>query len=115
MVEDLEPIPKVLDKPVSQSSLSVIYNGNLEVKNGVELSPTQVKDKPKVTWNADPNKYYLFANVDPDAPSREDPKVGPVNHWLVGNIPGNDINSPSAEVITEYRGAGAPKGTGLHR
>ncbi len=50
---------------------------------------------------------------DPDAPSREDPKFGEWRHWLVVNIPGNNI--ASGEVQAEYVGAGPPKGTGLHR
>lgn len=39
--------------------------------------------------------------------------LGPVLHWLVRNIPGNDIKK--GEVIAEYRGSGPPEGTGLHR
>ena len=50
---------------------------------------------------------------DPDAPSREDPKYGEWRHWLVVNIPGNNI--ASGEVQVEYIGAAPPKGTGLHR
>jgi phosphatidylethanolamine-binding protein (PEBP) family uncharacterized protein len=35
-----------------------------------------VKDTPKVTWKADANDLYTLAMVDPDAPSRKDPKFG---------------------------------------
>lgn len=51
--------------------------------------------------------------ADPDAPSREDPKWGEWRHWLVINIPGNDLSA--GEVAAEYIGAGPPKDTGLHR
>ena len=51
--------------------------------------------------------------TDPDAPSRANPFVGEVRHWLVVNIPGNDL--VKGDTIAEYRGSGAPKGTGLHR
>lgn len=54
------------------------------------------------------NAYF----TDPDAPNGKDGKFE-VKHWLVGNIPGNDIKK--GEVFAEYRGSGAPKGTGLHR
>lgn len=51
--------------------------------------------------------------VDPDAPSRRNPKNREYRHWLVMNIPGNDI-SKGDEVI-QFIGSGAPKKTGLHR
>lgn len=35
------------------------------------------------------------------------------HHWLVVNIPGNDI--ARGETLSEYVGSGPPKGTGLHR
>lgn len=51
--------------------------------------------------------------TDPDAPSRKEPKFREWHHWLVGNISGNDVSS--GETLSEYVGAGPPKGTGLHR
>ena len=56
------------------------------------------------TWSV------LFSFVDPDAPSRKDPKFREWHHWLVANIPGNDIQS--GEVLSEYVGSGPPKGSG---
>ena len=50
---------------------------------------------------------------DPDAPSRADPKWGEWRHWLVVNIPGNDISK--GDTIAQYIGAAPPVGTGLHR
>lgn len=47
---------------------------------------------------------------DPDAPSRADPKFGQFQHWLVTNIPGNDI--AKGDEMTAYVGSGAPQGTG---
>ncbi|KAH8418181.1 hypothetical protein KR222_011199 [Zaprionus bogoriensis] len=51
--------------------------------------------------------------VDPDAPSRTDPKLREVLHWCVINIPGSDV--ASGQVIAEYVGAGPGEGSGLHR
>lgn len=51
--------------------------------------------------------------VDPDAPSRNNPKIREVKHWFVGNIKGNNVDK--GDHITEYFGSGPPKGTGLHR
>lgn len=35
------------------------------------------------------------------------------HHWLVGNIPGNDV--AQGETLSAYVGSGPPEGTGLHR
>lgn len=44
-----------------------------------------MKDKPTVTWCADHSKYYTLIFSDPDAPSRADPKLREVRHWLEQN------------------------------
>ena len=59
------------------------------------------------------NRVVVLPNVDPDAPSRNDPKFREWHHWLVVNIPGSDVSKGDA--VAEYIGAGPPKGTGLHR
>ena len=48
--------------------------------------------------------------ADPDAPSRQDPKFREWHHWLVVNIPGNDVSK--GDVLSMYVGAGPPEGTG---
>jgi len=50
---------------------------------------------------------------DPDAPSRKEPTYREWHHWLVGNVPGNDISK--GEVLSAYIGSGPPPNTGLHR
>lgn len=80
---------------------------------GAELTPTAVKDIPNVSWECEKDVLYTLMMVDPDAPSRQDPKFGEVRHWLVVNIPENSISD--GKTIVEYIGSGAPKGTGLHR
>ena len=47
--------------------------------------------------------------VDPDAPSRANPKAGEWHHRLVVNIPGGDVSK--GEEKTQYFGSGPPKGT----
>lgn len=49
--------------------------------------------------------------VDPDAPSRADPKFREWHHWCVVNIPGSDVSR--GEVLSQYVGAGPPKGTSM--
>lgn len=57
---------------------------------GNELTPTSVKDIPKVEWNADANEFYTLLMVDPDALSRANPIFRPIEHWTVVNIPSSD-------------------------
>jgi len=82
-------------------------------KDGVELTPTQVKEQPVVEWEALPSDYYTLIMTDPDAPSRAEPKIREFKHWVVVNIPGNDV--AGGEALAEYVGSGPPKDTGLHR
>jgi len=94
-------------------SVEVKY-GSLEVNHGNTLTPTQVKDPPThINWAADANSFYTLVLTDPDAPSRKDPKFREWHHWLVANIPGNNVKG--GEILSEYIGSGPPKGTGLHR
>ncbi|XP_047366418.1 protein D2-like isoform X1 [Vespa velutina] len=107
-----EVVPDVIDK-VPTAVLDVAYPNNLVVEIGKVLTPTQVKDQPTIKWTADASTFYTLCMTDPDAPSRKDPKFREWHHWLVGNIPGNDISK--GETLSEYIGSGPPEGTGLHR
>lgn len=51
--------------------------------------------------------------IDPDAPSRNNPKFREWHHWLVVNIPSTDVSK--GEELSAYIGSGPPKDTGLHR
>jgi len=66
-----------------------------------------------VKYEADSNALYTLAFVDPDAPSRAEPKFRSWRHWLVVNIKGSDLSS--GETLTPYIGPGPPEGTNLHR
>ncbi|XP_060600894.1 phosphatidylethanolamine-binding protein homolog F40A3.3-like [Ruditapes philippinarum] len=104
-------IPDVLDE-VPPAALKIKF-GNAELRPGDTQTPTNVKDVPSVTIEQDASEFFTLICHDPDAPSREDPKFGEFQHWLVMNITNNDINT--GEELTTYIGSGAPKGTGLHR
>ena len=111
-MEEDKVVPDVTDF-VPPYVLQVTYGSNNVVDVGMELTPTDVKDPPAVSWDADPDTYYTLVMVDPDAPSRDNPTFREVNHWLVGNIRGPNVQS--GDVVTEYLGSGPPRGTGLHR
>lgn len=111
-MEENQVVPDVI--PVAPKDIAkVTYPSGVSVNLGNELTPTQVKDQPKVEWNADSNALYTLCMTDPDAPSRKDPKFREWHHWLVGNIPGNDV--AKGETLSAYIGSGPPKDTGLHR
>ncbi|XP_057334536.1 protein D2-like isoform X1 [Microplitis mediator] len=107
-----EVVPDVIDKPPA-AVLQVNYANNVKVELGIELTPTKVKDPPTVHWDADSGSFYTLCMTDPDAPSREQPTYREWHHWLVSNIPGNEISK--GEVLSDYIGSGPPQGTGLHR
>lgn len=88
------------------------YPGDVILNYGTHLTPTKVKNVPKVEWNASCG-YYTLVMFDLDAPTRKHPVQAQFRHWLVMNIKGNDVRS--GDEIIEYIGAGPPKGSGLHR
>ncbi|XP_043266416.1 protein D2-like isoform X2 [Venturia canescens] len=105
-------VPDVIDN-LPKDVLKVAYSGDLVVEIGKEFTPTQVKDKPIVKWNADSAAFYTLCMTDPDAPSRKEPTYREWHHWLVGNIPGDKV--ADGEVLSDYIGSGPPPNTGLHR
>jgi len=110
--KDNQIIPDVIDV-VPMSLLKVTYPSGASVDLGKELTPNQVKDLPKLEWEANDNDFYTLLFVDPDAPSRTNPMFREVRHWNVVNIPGNKLEQ--GETIIEFIGSGPPKDTGLHR
>lgn len=56
--------------------------------------------------------FHFFFLSDPDVPSRDAPKTGDheFRHWLIGNIPGENLDM--GEALTEYVGSATPKNTG---
>lgn len=108
----LDIVPDVLDQLPSGPPINLTYV-NTAVTPGEELTPTQVKDEPLLTYPVEQEGRYLVCMTDPDAPSRSEPRFREFLHWLVGNIPGTNVIS--GDILAEYVGAGPPKGTGLHR
>lgn len=106
-------VPDVVDELLPKGKLQVKYATGVAVQEGNELTPTQVKDEPQVTWEEEQGHLYTLLMVDPDAPSRADPKYREILHWAVINIPGNKLNL--GQSLAEYIGSGPPEGSGLHR
>ncbi|XP_044742009.1 protein D3-like [Chrysoperla carnea] len=96
-----------------KKQLLIIYPSGIIVEPGNHLTPTQVLKTPRVKFNGDRNKYYLLVMTDPDAPSRAQPTLREFVHWLVGNIPGDNVCS--GETIIEYVPSAPPQNSGDHR
>ncbi|KAL1453963.1 hypothetical protein WDU94_010264 [Cyamophila willieti] len=96
--------------------LNVEYtNGEkkLRVFFGNEIRSEYYKKAPHISWDASGHCYYTLIMTDPDAPSRQNPTLGEFRHWLVVNIPGDQVTR--GETLTEYMGPDPPQGTGFHR
>lgn len=98
---------------VYQWTKKVSYPSGAKVDFGNELTPTQVKDVPSVSWDAEKGAYYSLLLVDPDAPSRKSPNNREFRHWLVMNIPESAV--AEGDEVIGFVGSGPPKNTGLHR
>lgn len=92
--------------------LTVKYALNVSVDSS-ELTPFQVKEQPNVEWAGEAGTFYTLLMTDPDVPNRADRSVGEVRHWLVVNIPGNNLAAGEARV--QYVGSAPQKDSGLHR
>jgi phosphatidylethanolamine-binding protein (PEBP) family uncharacterized protein len=86
--------------------MKVLYN-NSEIKKGIFLTPLETRLEPKVEYNAKSDGLYTLMLHDPDA------VVGNYFHWLVVNIPGDNIKN--GDVLFKYKGPAPPKGSGKHR
>lgn len=113
LLREKEIVPDVLQTLPAIDFLKVSYSDDVSVDLGNILTPTQVKEQPKIEYEAESSEFYTLLMTDPDAPSRKEPSRREFRHWLTVNIPGNDISN--GETIWEYIGSGPPKDTGLHR
>lgn len=80
---------------------------------GNELTPTEVKDVPRLSWEHEAADLYTLTILDPDSPSRTDHSTADVRHWLVVNIPGDDV--AAGQTIFDFIGSAPSNNTGLHR
>ncbi|KAI6171785.1 hypothetical protein M3Y98_00900900 [Aphelenchoides besseyi] len=104
-------VPDVFDAAPQKHAI-VKYEKRI-VDLGNVINNRFTKKQPKVIWNTESRSFYTLAMVDPDAPSRKDPKFGQYRHWLVINIPGNNI--AKGKVISSYYEPAPPEKTRWHR
>ena len=110
--------------------LKIVYGGNsakvgagnglrrlqptVTVESGNKIMPSILASAPTVLF--EPRKsyeYYSLILIDPDVPSRTDPRHREFAHWVIVNIPGNDISS--GKTVLPYVGPTPLFNTGIHR
>ncbi|XP_071502573.1 protein D3-like [Diadema antillarum] len=106
--EELGVKPDVIDKAPPLRA-EIVYPSGVSCDFGNELTPTQVKDMPHITFPAEEGALYTIIMTDPDAAET----VREVHHFMMVDVSGGD--SKTGKIQTEYVGSGAPEGSGLHR
>uniref|UniRef100_A0A8V0ZBY1 Phosphatidylethanolamine binding protein 4 n=2 Tax=Gallus gallus TaxID=9031 RepID=A0A8V0ZBY1_CHICK len=73
---------------------------------------------PRVRYpRANKSKKYVLMLVDPDAPSRANPRSRFWRHWLLTDVPGAELRMGElrGRVLTEYARPTPPPRSGYHR
>nr|XP_056716889.1 phosphatidylethanolamine-binding protein 4 [Euleptes europaea] len=113
------------DADICRGGLEVLYPELGDV--GCTYIPKCSQYRKRITkeWNspyvryqkADRNKQYVLIMVDPDAPSRANPKYRYWRHWIVINIGGADLKTGRVQghVLSDYIPPTPPSRSGYHR
>jgi|688.fasta_scaffold738358_2 phosphatidylethanolamine-binding protein (PEBP) family uncharacterized protein len=94
----------------------VVKYGNKDIINGVFLTPLQTANQPSVTYtdaNTSNNGLYTLIMYDSNAVS----ETKNHNHWIVINIPSNQLQIGSltnCDTLLPYNGPAPPSGSGEH-
>ncbi|CAO3699327.1 unnamed protein product [Rhizopus stolonifer] len=89
-----EITPNIVPEGFSSSTLlDIKYPKGSDVALGNFIKPSDSDEAPEVNFVVpDQDSQYTLLMVDPDAPSKENPKFSPYRHWVVVNIPGKFLN-----------------------
>jgi len=113
MFKSFEIVPDVFaEEPANCGGMKVEYGGK-GFEAGGELTPAASSAAPTVSWGGDDDKLYTLVFTDPDAPARDNPLFREFIHWVVTDIPGDDISKGTT--VVDYLGPAPPCNSGLHR
>jgi len=102
-----------------EKQLEVAYPGLFPFAPGDGLAVSEAREIPNIGLEeASKDQLYTVAMVDPDAPSRKNPRAAQWLHWILTNVEGERLISGqdlSGEEVTAYAGPSPPKGSGPHR
>jgi len=102
-----------LKAPQQTNIFMTVKFGNKEVQNGDELKATDAGSEPSVSWEGNIDGLFTLAMVNLDAPGPKEPVDREWRHWIVCDIPGNEIRK--GKVLSSFAEPAPPKSTGLHR
>lgn len=91
----------------------MIWPTGVSAHLGNELTPTEVTDKPNVTWSCDPLQRYSLILFDLDVLGKNNRLLVEGRSWLVANI--TNCNWHDGETIVDLLSPTPLYGSGLHR
>nr|XP_018913439.1 PREDICTED: protein D3-like [Bemisia tabaci] len=102
-VEEFGICPDVIDKNANLKLIHVQFRQTVTVMLGNKVHVKALGCKPhNITWEADNSTLYTLLLVDPDWPIKEPRTINEFPHWMVGNIPGSNVDK--GETIIDYVG-----------
>ncbi|KAF9579693.1 hypothetical protein BGW38_003946 [Lunasporangiospora selenospora] len=115
-------IPDIIDSIHQTTLLDVSFGDGKDVTLGNTLAVSETQHTPRVTFMSEnPSDKYTLIMTDPDAPSRNEPRMREYRHWIVTNLSGSSptefapSNLSQGTELTSYMGPAPPRGTGPHR
>ncbi|XP_072154921.1 protein D3 isoform X2 [Bemisia tabaci] len=91
----------------------VTYGKNI-VDFGNNLTDSDIRNEPThVSWPAEKDSLYTLMLIGPDIPTHENPEDKECQHWIVANIPGDDLKI--GHYLSEYVGILSFYERGTHR
>lgn len=100
---------KPAKKKHRETFIEVAY-GEEKIVLGNFVNASQMKDKPVVDWKMEDGSLYALLMINLQAPSKMNPVDSDYVHWLVVNIPKNDIEK--GDTLVDYVGAFPAKDVG---
>nr|XP_018903754.1 PREDICTED: protein D3-like [Bemisia tabaci] len=102
-VEHFEICPDVIDKKSNLTFIHVQFRQTVTVMLGNKVHVKALGCKPhNITWEADNGTLHTLLLVDPDWPIKKPRTINEFPHWMVGNIPGSNVEK--GETIIDYVG-----------
>lgn len=113
-------VPKVLPEFNATVGPLIITYPNAIVNYGNNVSVASVAYSPDIEFPAEadfPNYKYVFAIIDPDAPTPQNPTSAQIRHYLVADVsPQSTVfNVSSGSVLSPYKSPAPPAGSAAHR
>ncbi|CAN8016938.1 unnamed protein product [Ixodes persulcatus] len=124
--DDLEPllgnfkqdgiVPDLIPKAPTEGVKVHYPSSNAVAKMGNVIRKDDAAQAPTIEFKERRNNLYTIMMLDPDAPSRRNPKHRSWVHWLIVNAESPETGRVDPDnVIQSYKGPGPPAGSGPHR